>query len=62
MTTATPPIRIFARAGGFIHVPARLPHMESNASDTRPFRWVVVRSTPNPIVANLPDDHWDRVA
>ena len=51
-----------ARAGDFIHVPAWLPHMESNASNTQPFRWVVVRSTPNPIVVNLPDDHWDRVA
>jgi uncharacterized RmlC-like cupin family protein len=62
MTTATPPLRIFARAGDFIHVPAWLPHMESNATDTQPFRRIVVGSTPNPIVVTLPDDHWDRVA
>jgi hypothetical protein len=24
-----------------------------------PFRWVVVRSTPEPIVVNLPDDLWN---
>jgi uncharacterized RmlC-like cupin family protein len=47
-----------ARAGDFIHVPAFLPHMEINASDGEPFRWIVVRSTPVPIVVNLPDDTW----
>lgn len=47
-----------ARAGDFIHVPAWLPHQELNPSATKPFRWVVVRSTPNPIVVNLPDDFW----
>ena len=47
-----------ARAGDFIHVPAWLPHMEINPSTTQSFRWVVVRSTPVPIVVNLPDDTW----
>lgn len=47
-----------ARAGDFIHVPAYLPHMEINPSNSEPFRWVVVRSTASPIVVNLPDDTW----
>lgn len=47
-----------ARAGDFVHVPAWLPHMEINPSASEPFRWIVVRSTPNPIVVNLPDDDW----
>src|ERR1700692_267595 len=47
-----------ARAGDFVHVPAFLPHMEINPSDSEPFRWVVVRSTATPIVVNLPDDTW----
>jgi uncharacterized RmlC-like cupin family protein len=47
-----------AKAGDFIHVPAFLPHMEINASELEPFRWVVVRSTATPIVINLPDDAW----
>ncbi len=47
-----------AKAGDFIHVPAWLLHMEINPSETEPFRWVVVRSTPEPIVVNLPDDVW----
>jgi xanthine dehydrogenase YagT iron-sulfur-binding subunit len=47
-----------AKAGDFIHVPAFLPHMEINRSDSEPFRWVVVRSTSTPIVVNLPDDAW----
>jgi uncharacterized RmlC-like cupin family protein len=47
-----------ANAGDFIHVPAFLPHMEVNPSKLEPFRWVVVRSTPTPIVINLPDDTW----
>jgi uncharacterized RmlC-like cupin family protein len=47
-----------ARAGDFLHVPAWLPHLESNASGEKPFRWVVVRSTAVPIVVNLPDDYW----
>jgi uncharacterized RmlC-like cupin family protein len=48
----------YAKAGDFIHVPALLPHMESNLSNEQPFRWVVVRSTPTPIVVNLPDAAW----
>ena len=44
-----------AKKGDFIHVPAFLPHMEINASDSKPFHWVVVRSTSTPIVVNLPD-------
>ena len=47
-----------ARAGDFVHVPAWLPHMEINPSATEPFHWIVVRSTPNPIVVNLPDNYW----
>ena len=47
-----------ASAGDFIHVPALLPHMEINPSNVHPFRWVVVRSTPTPIVVNLPDAVW----
>ncbi len=47
-----------ARAGEFLHVPAWLPHMEVNQSPTQPLRWVVVRSTPEPIVVNLPADYW----
>ncbi len=47
-----------AKAGDFIHVPAFLPHMEINPSETEVFEWVVVRSTATPIVVNLPDDTW----
>jgi uncharacterized RmlC-like cupin family protein len=45
-------------AGDFLHVPRWLPHQELNPSRVHPFRWVVVRSTPEPIVVNLPDDFW----
>ena len=47
-----------AKAGDFIHVPAFLPHMEINPSDSEPFHWVVVRSTSTPIVVNLPEHTW----
>ena len=47
-----------AHVGDFVHVPAYLPHQEVNPSQRDPFRWVVVRSTPEPIVVNLPDDFW----
>ena len=47
-----------ARPGSFIHVPAWLPHMEINQSLNCPFEWVVVRSTAEPIVVNLPHDYW----
>ena len=45
-------------ASDFLHVPSWLPHQELNPSQEHPFRWVVVRSTPEPIVVNLPDDVW----
>jgi uncharacterized RmlC-like cupin family protein len=47
-----------ANAGDFLHVPGWLPHQELNHSTQRPFRWIVVRSSPEPIVVNLPDDYW----
>lgn len=46
------------RTGDFLHVPAFTPHMEINRSQDEPFRWIVVRSTPEPIVVNLPDNYW----
>jgi uncharacterized RmlC-like cupin family protein len=46
------------KAGDFLHVPSWLPHQEINPSKEYPFRWVVVRSTPEPIVVNLSDDFW----
>jgi uncharacterized RmlC-like cupin family protein len=47
-----------ARAGDFVHVPAWLVHMEKNASEDKPFRWIVIRSTPEPVVVNLPEGTW----
>jgi uncharacterized RmlC-like cupin family protein len=47
-----------ARAGDFLHVPAWLVHREINPSQDVPFRWVVIRSSSEPIVVNLPDDVW----
>jgi hypothetical protein len=32
--------------------------MEINPSNEHPFRWIVVRSTPDPIVVNIPDNYW----
>ena len=49
---------VTVRANDFLHVPNWLPHQELNPSRRNPFRWVVVRSTPEPIVVNLPDDFW----
>jgi len=46
------------RAGDFLHVPAWLPHREVNPSRDVPFRWVVIRSSSEPIVVNLPGDSW----
>ena len=46
-------------AGDFLHVPAWLPHQELNPSKDKPFRWVVVRSTSEPIVVNLPETFWE---
>jgi uncharacterized RmlC-like cupin family protein len=45
--------------GDFICVPPFLPHQETNPSGSVTFSWVVVRSTPEPIVVNLPADYWD---
>jgi uncharacterized RmlC-like cupin family protein len=46
------------KAGDFLHVPSWLPHQELNPSKEHSFQWVVVRSTPEPIVVNLSDDFW----
>ena len=51
---------VTVRAGDFLHVPAWLVHREINPSQDMPFRWVVVRSSSEPIVVNLPDDVWSR--
>ncbi|SRR5579871_1936303 len=48
-----------ARAGDFVHVPAWLVHREINPSMHAAFRWVVVRSSSEPIVVNLPDNAWE---
>lgn len=48
-----------ANRGDFIHVPPFLPHRETNPSGSVTFSWVVVRSTPEPIVLNLPANYWD---
>lgn len=50
--------RAHASAGDFIHVPAYVPHMEINPSKREAFRWVVVRSSPTPVVVNLPEIVW----
>jgi uncharacterized RmlC-like cupin family protein len=47
-----------AEAGDFLYVPAWLPHQEINPSYDVPFQWIVVRSTPEPIVVNLRDEFW----
>jgi uncharacterized RmlC-like cupin family protein len=49
---------VTVRAGDFLHVPAFLVHREINRSKDTAFRWVVVRSSSEPIVVNLPDDMW----
>jgi uncharacterized RmlC-like cupin family protein len=49
------------QAGDFLYVPAWLPHQEINPSSDVSFNWVVVRSTSEPIVVNLPDDFWDDI-
>ncbi len=48
-------------AGDFLFVPSWLPHQEINPSNDTPFQWVVVRSTSEPMVVNLPEDFWDDV-
>jgi uncharacterized RmlC-like cupin family protein len=47
-----------AHAGEFLHIAGGLLHQEINPSATEPFRWIVVRSTPEPIVVNFPDSIW----
>jgi uncharacterized RmlC-like cupin family protein len=49
---------VTVRAGDFLHVPAWLVHREINRSKEFPFRWVVIRSTSEPIVVNLAEDAW----
>jgi uncharacterized RmlC-like cupin family protein len=46
------------RAGDFLHVPAWLVHREINRSKDTPFRWVVIRSTSEPIAVYLSEDSW----
>jgi uncharacterized RmlC-like cupin family protein len=46
------------QAGDFLFVPAWLPHQEINPSSEKPFQWIVVRNTSEPIVVNMPDDFW----
>jgi len=48
-----------ANPGDFIRVPPFLPHQETNPSGSVTFSWVVVRSTSEPIVVNLPAGYWD---
>ena len=50
-----------AKAGDFLFVPAWLPHQEINPSRDVPCQWIVVRSTPEPIVVNLHEDFWDDI-
>jgi uncharacterized RmlC-like cupin family protein len=50
------------RAGDFLHVPGWVIHQEINRSADVAFRWVVVRSSPEPIVVNLPESEWDDAA
>lgn len=49
---------LIARAGDFLHVPGWLVHREINPSKDKPFRWVVIRSSSEPIVVNLPEHTW----
>ena len=46
------------QAGDFLNMSAQLPPQEVNPAGDVPFQWVVVRSTPEPVVVNLPDDFW----
>ncbi len=49
------------QGGDFLFVPAWLPYQEINSSSDLPFEWIFVRSTPEPIVVNLPDDFWGEI-
>ena len=51
---------VVARTGDFLHVPAWLVHREMNRSKDSPFRWVVIRSSSEPIVINLPENTWKK--
>jgi uncharacterized RmlC-like cupin family protein len=42
------------RAGDFLQVPAWNVHKEIKRSKEFPFRWMMIRRTPEPIVVNLP--------
>lgn len=44
-----------AGTGDFVFIPAEIIHQEINASGSEPTSWVVVRSSPDPIVVNLPE-------
>ena len=44
-----------AGPGSFVFIPAEIIHQEINASVEEPTSWVVVRSSPDPIVVNLPE-------
>jgi uncharacterized RmlC-like cupin family protein len=46
-----------AQPGDFVYVHAYLPRKEINLSEDTEFTWVVVRSTPQPVV-NLLDKYW----
>ncbi len=48
-------------AGDFLYVPAGLPHQEINPSSDLPFQSIVVRSTSEPILVNLPNTFWNEV-
>jgi uncharacterized RmlC-like cupin family protein len=50
--------RAAVRAGNILHVAPWLTHQELNPSTTTSFRWIVMRSTPEPIVVNLPNEFW----
>lgn len=44
-----------AGEGDFVFIPAEIIHQEINASAEERTTWVVVRSSPDPIVVNLPE-------
>jgi uncharacterized RmlC-like cupin family protein len=53
---------VMVKPGDFLHVPPWIPHQEINPSPTQPFRWVVVRSSEEPIVVNLSANFWKAAA
>ncbi len=50
------------QAGDFLYVPAWLLHQEIHPSSDIPFQWIVVRSTSEPMVVNLPEDFWGEIS